>query len=400
MRRLALVCLWGSIVFSARVTTADDERANVVLTPEERLTARASELVRQLGARQFVSRQRAQRELVGLGLAAKPALQAACDSPDAEIRHRSRQALALVVDLDFQMRLEAFLAEGEGPAGHGLPGWERYRSLAGDGPLARRLFGDMQRTEHELLQAVDDNPKHAGDVFEARCLEVGQELLELAASSSRSAAAPPATLAALLLTAANDEVPVSGAAGECLYRCCQQRAWEQSMLARNTGDLLPRLLAAWVVRPLASDSLAAYRNLVLALENDVKEALTPASDLLAGGGAPAHLISWAILTVGKFGGSEQIPLLEPLLNDERNIAVPNRGGQNLDAQVRDVALAVLVHLSGQSLVEYGFVHVRMHPSCLFIADSLGFNDPAARARACERWREWSDRHRADKPSSR
>ncbi len=381
---------------SARVATAAEGRAGSVLAGDEQPAARAGELIRQLGAKQFAVRQRAQRELVELGLAAKSALQAACDSHDAEIRHRAKQALASVLDIDFQMRLEAFLAEGAGPEGHGLPGWEEYRLLAGEGPLARRLFGDMQRTEHELLEAVDDNPKRAGEVLESRCLEVGLDLAEPGAGASRASAAPPATLAAMLLTAANDEVPISAAAGDCLYRFCQQRALEQSLLARNTGEVLRQLLAAWVVRPLAADSLTSYRNLVLALENDVKGALATATSLIEGGGAPAHYIPWAILTVAKFGGPQQRDLLEPLLNDQRNITVPNRGGQNLDAQVRDVALAALVHLSGQALADYGFAHVRLHPSSLFIPDSLGFSAPPARDRALQHWREWSAQHPADK----
>lgn len=394
-RRFAFVWFCGCLVLVSHTATAADERARLVLTPEEQAAARASELVRQLGAKTFAARQRAQRELVGLGIAAKPELQAACDSADAEIRRRARQALASILDLDFQTRLEAFLAEGAGPDGHGLPCWNDYRRLAGEGPLARRLFGDMQRVEHLLLQAVDDNPKRAGEVLEARCLEVGQEFMDAGAATSRSASVPPTTLAALLLAAANDEVPIAEPVGNFFYHVCQPQALERSLLARNTGDTLRRLFAAWVARPLNPDSLTAYRNLLRALENDVKEALTPAAGLLSGGGAPAHFVPWAILTVGRFGGREHIALLEPLLNDERNIAVPNRGAQNLDAQVRDVALAVIVHLSGQPLADYGFTHARAHPSCLFVADSLGFSDPAARDRAFQRWREWSAEHRAE-----
>ena len=392
LRRIALVCLGA--VASLGPRAAADDRAGPGPLPGKAGEERAFELIRQLGAKQFTQRQRAQRELVELGLPAKAALEAACANPDAEIRRRAKQALASVVDLEFEARIEAFLAEGTGPEGHGLPGWRDYCALAGDGPLARRLFGDMQRTERELLQAIDDNPQHAGELLEARCREVAQELAEHGEGSRRSAGAPPATLATLLLVAANHAVPISGEVGNCLYHLCQQRSLEQSMLARNTGDLLRRLLAAWVVRPLAADSLTSYQNLHLALDNNIKEALPQASSLIAAGAAPAHLISWAILTVAKFGDPEQFAVLEPLLNDVRNVAAPNRGGQQLDAQVRDVALAALVHLSGQQLADYGFAHVRSHPSCLFIADSLGFSDPTARDRALRRWSDRSAAHRA------
>lgn len=389
MRRLAINCLWAFIALPvlSPAAWAGDQRPRAAAIDDRDQPEHVARLIQQLGAKSFAVRQRAQRDLVAAGRSAKDALAIACDSPDAEVRQRARQALAEVLDVDFQVRLDAFLADDAGPEGHGLPGWERFRALAGDGPLARRLFGDMQRAERDLLEAAERDPKRAGDVLESRCAQVGQNLSELAAGSNRANAVPPATLAALLLVAANEQVPISLQAGGNLYQFCRGRTLEQAMLARNTGDILRRMLVAWVTRRFSSDSMIAYWNIALGMENEIKESLAPATALLSAGGVPAHWAPWAILAVGKFGGREQMSLLEPLLNDSRSIAVPNRGRQELDAQVRDVALGVLVHLSGQQLADYGFSQARRHTSCLFVADSLGFNDPEARDRALNKWRE-------------
>lgn len=380
---MGVVIAAPALPLPARATDPRDgpARSGHDRAPSERI----DRLIHQLGAKTFAARQRAQRDLAAAGLSAKDALAMACGSHDAEVRQRARQALDEVLDVDFQVRLAAFLAD-DGREGHGLPCWNRYQSLAGDGPLARRWFGDMQRAERELLNAAVENPKQAGDVLEARCVRAGQALSELGASSRRGPQVPAATLAAFLLVAADDDVPISATAGDYLYRFCQQRAVEQSF-ARNSGGVLRRLFVAWIERRFSPDSLVAYRNLLLAMENDVPEALAPATALLSGGGGQAYLLPWAILAVGKFGGAEQMPVLEPLLNDSRSIAAPNRGRQDLDAEVRDVALAVLVHLSGQPLADYGFSQARMQPTYLMVADSLGFNDPAARDRALKKWRE-------------
>lgn len=383
------LCYWAvslTLVVPLAAGATDSRTGSSSVSDDQDRARHVEELVRQLGDKTFSVRQRAQRELIEVGLPAKSSLEIASTSNDAELRRRAKQALAEILDADFWLRLEAFLADDASDDGHGLPGWLRYRDLAGGGPQARRLFGDMQRAEGELLQAADENPKRAGDLLEARCTHISQSL-EPDSQLHRAPLVPPATLAALLLVAADPDVPISTETGRCLYQFCRERALEQAVLARDAGDILRRLLVNWIERPLAADSSVAYWNMVLGMENEIKESLSPAITLLAAGAVPAHLMQYAILAVGKFGGVEQLPLLEPLLDDTRSIAFPNRGRQELDAQVRDVALAALVHLSGQKLVDYGFSHVRTHPSYLFIADSLGFSDPAQRDRALQIWRE-------------
>ena len=72
---------------------------------------RIDALVLQLGDAAYTQREQASKELVKLGIAAEPALTAALKDPDAEVRFRAADVLAIVREADFRARLEAFAAE-------------------------------------------------------------------------------------------------------------------------------------------------------------------------------------------------------------------------------------------------------------------------------------------------
>jgi hypothetical protein len=294
--------------------------------------------------------------------------------------------LAAIADVDFHVHLGEFIADASGNDGHGLAGWERYRSLVGNEPAARRLFADMQRAEHELLEAVANHPLQAGSLLDAR-------YMQLQSRAQDGAAAPQAqyslgTIAAMLFAASDLDVPVSDGVVECLNGFRQQRALNQALQSQPISTLTHALLNAWVARPFDPDAHHWYNNLALAMEFELKGGLAPAVAVISSppGSAPPYLEQYAVLAVGKLGGPEQVPALERLLEDERNI--PDRGGRASDVQMRDVALAVLVHVTGQNVAEYGFVHAKSNRDILFNTNTLAFSDPAARLEALKKWRAW------------
>ena len=121
--------------------------------------------------------------------------------------------------------------------------------------------------------------------------------------------------------------------------------------------------------------------------------LTPAQQMLA------------ILAVGKFGSEENIAALEPLLDDSRECLprqqINGPGGGLAAVQIRDVALASLLRLTGQEPVAYGFLHARPHPQMLFDVTSLSIDSDERRAQALEQWRAWRAQHtqRTSRPAS-
>ena len=380
--RLLACCL--SLLTFASTSLAADVRAPV---NSQESAAKIARLVRDLGATTFMARQHAQRALIEIGLPAKAALEVAANDPDPEIRQRAGQALTAIGDVDFHGRVAAFLADADTKNDHGLPGWERFRSLVGDGPAARRLFADMQRAERELLRAVASAPGQAGALLELRCQQAENSAAN--GEPSKASHVSLATASALLFAASYPDVAISGHASNVLFSLSTQPTFAQTIHARPSSPVRS-LLGAWVSRELEIDSPTAYRNQYVAMQYGLKEALAPALKLIKPPGGPAQWEHFAILSIAKFGSRENIAALEPLLIDERTIDGANRSGQKSDTQIRDVALAAMVHLSGQKLADYGFHHAQSHPSFLWNANSLGFNDPAARQEALKKWRAWAD----------
>lgn len=392
--RFASALFWASSVWLVLALCgrpaggADSQRATASGADDSQKGAEIDRLIRELGAPTFMARQRAQRALVALGVDARPALEAASRDPDHEIRQRARVALDAIVDVDFHVRLAEFIVDDDVEDGHGLAGWERYRSLVGASPPARRLFADMQRAERDLLEAVEKHPAQSGTVLDARCLQLESRTQD--ADAIRPTQYPLSTMAALLFAASTPDLPVSDRAGNCINSFGNQVVLSQALHSRTTGGLVRAFLEAWVARSFERDAVTGYGTLLLAMQYDLKGALGPAMAMVTPGlgGAP-RLEQYAILAIGKLGSLEHLPALERLLSDERSI--PDRGGRESEVQIRDVALAAMLHITGQKLADYGFVHAKLNALYLFNTNTLSFSDPAARDEALKKWRAWREK---------
>jgi hypothetical protein len=120
--------------------------------------ADAPSLVRQLGAESFAARESAFKDLLGMGRAAEAALRAGLMDPDPEVRRGCEALLPLALRSDLEIRLDAFVQDGDDKAPPALPGWARFRELAGDDFSARRLFADLCRADRPLLEALGKDP--------------------------------------------------------------------------------------------------------------------------------------------------------------------------------------------------------------------------------------------------
>jgi hypothetical protein len=97
--------------------------------------------------------------------------------------------------------------------------------------------------------------------------------------------------------------------------------------------------------------------------------------------------------VGQFGQPAHSVKIEPLLNDSRvcmpiQIAQPNQAMPNV--QVRDVAMCVMLQLTGQKPVEYGYLHARLPAQHVFDLRTLHAANDQVRAAAAARWKAWRE----------
>ena len=136
----------------------------------------------------------------------------------------------------------------------------------------------------------------------------------------------------------------------------------------------------------------AYHAFLLAMRYDLREALVPAADMLRDQGGHAHMRQYALLVVGRFGTREHLALLERQLSDTAVCMNATVNNQRVQVEVRDVALAVLVHLTDQNLSAYGLGGARTDSKMLFHTHTLGFSDDDEREKAQRKWQAWADEH--------
>ncbi len=397
---LALL-LVTSTAFSFSSSAATDFAVGEPQAPPD--PAKISELVQKLGSGSYRARETATRALARIGVPAKVELLKALESSDAEVRYRARLILSEVLELDFKVRLEAFIDDVHGKREHDLPGWQRFREQVGDGPVSRRLFADMVRSEPALLEAGELGGQYAGAAFEGRCQQIQEGMRVPGRQAERQVQV--GTVAALLFVGGQNKVDISMPAAMSVTNFCYQQPFRQAIAGGDSAPVLKKLVGGWVRRDFASDSTAAYQTMMLALQFNVREGIEPALAMIKDGGGNPHMRQYALLVVGKFGSSDDIQRLEPLLSDQaicaqQQIAVPTEiakedptnpkamKNEMMETQIRDVALAVIIHLCGQKPADFGFQRVQPNSTVLFNTATLGFTSQEQRAAALNKWQQW------------
>lgn len=351
--------------------------------PPERIEA----LVRELGSDQFAVREKATRELIALGIVTREALKRAMLEADAEVRTRAREILGQVCELDFQNRLEAFSADYDGSHKQTLPGWGQFSAQYGAGRVARQLFVEMQRAEPALLASLDEGSKAAAEALNERVHDIlngdGEGLSNLG------------TKASLLFVGAAAGVEVDRLGSTNLYPYLVQSIYQGYAKSPLWPGLLRKIVGRWITKDDTPGT--ASQNLIFAVQLELKEeALLVATRVVTSVDAAAGSKQMAILIVGRYGNHSHLAILEKLLADATacDPAPTENVPQPIELQIRDVALAVLLHLTDQDLREYGFPSAQPFGQNVFQSSTLTFANPAAREAALKKWAAW----RADHPA--
>jgi hypothetical protein len=248
----------------------------------------------------------------------------------------------------------------------------------------------MQRAEPELLEAVPKGGKPASDLLELRCHALSQHMMT---NPNREGLISLGTVASLLFVGSSDGVDVDEQTAMQFYGWIYQPVFQRNTRAGTWSPVLKKLLGTWIVRD--GSAAATFQNLMLAATFELKsEGLSVAIKALANETGPSPIRQYAILSVGRFGGKENLPLVEKCLSDSTNCNVlqANNPPRQIEIQIRDVALAVLVHLTGQHLRDYGYLQAQPNPQTLFQVGTLAFKDASAREAALKKWGQWRAEH--------
>ncbi|NIO33472.1 MAG: hypothetical protein GTO26_00455 [Planctomycetales bacterium] len=344
------------------------------------------QLIAELGDPSFAVRQRTSRRLEELGLVAKPALVAGLQDPDAEVRHRVRRILVRVLELDFENRIAAFAA-GKSATADDLPGWMLLKSIAGDGPAVRQLFIEAIRGEPLLLEALDQGHTYAAQAVVLRTQQLYQARLrnpnarQNLANNSQFAA----SVAALLIVIADGETELDERTASMIFQMMHRSALLRRLGSREQPV---RALVGVFIQRTAETSMA-YQSLWTAMQYNLKEGLIAATAIIRRGEQRPYVLQDAILAIGKLGTKEHIKLLTPLLADDTALShqFNRQATKSITPQVRDVALAVIIHLSGEKPQDYGYTTIQQDPIRLFRSNTMRFSSDAKRAAALKTWQE-------------
>lgn len=354
----------------------------------------------ELGDDSYQVRKAAAESLAQNGTASRAALSRVANGADPEVRTTARRLLAVIQDAEFKRALAEFAADVDGQRGATLPGWKEFGALVGTDAAARSLFVDMQRAEGALLARSFDASNFPRDVYwEAQVNRLMRARIFNQGGGEFSA--PVGSCAALLFLGALDDSIVSDSGARSLLQLTQLPPLNEAIAPNRPPSAVRRLVAAWLVRcPNRSEAILEQR-LHLMIQQQLDDALPLAVEIVER--KPKYLAigptlqATALLAVGKLGSDEHIDAIEPLLEDHSELAtgllINGQPAQTGGIQVRDVALAVLLHLTEQEPLTYGYMHAQTHPLMLFDVRSLSLENDERRATAIERWQAWRAKHK-------
>jgi hypothetical protein len=372
--------------------------ANPELSRED--NEKALQLLRKLGAKDYKIRESASTELVRMGRAVEPILRAGLMDSNPEIRFRSRYLLPLAMNYDLEKQIQAFLTDTSGKAE--LPGWSRFKEMVGDDGKTRDLFVSLHRADTELMELIEKDPAKAQSKVSSRCND-----FMMARNLNYNYNTPVAIEQVALLLYAIQEPKLkldpnarpnfSNALHSLSYQPASKNILKNNEVIRK---LIVKYLSSWSEQTIHSD-------VYLLVNLEIKEGAQIARAMLKKSGNQPWSRAMAMGALAKLDGKSAIPELLPYLEDKGSCGTTTFGLNNrnvtMTTQLRDVALGLLVHLTGQNLNDYDFAYVKVFPGNfssvnLYMSPTLlGFSDDKARDSSMKKWKQWYDKEKSTLP---
>ena len=354
--------------------------------------ANVDQLIKQLGDPSFTVRENATESLAELGIRAQQELKRALLNPDLEIRMRAHRILLKSLQSEFAAKIAAFISDVDGKEEHNLPGWKQFRKTIGGERNTRILFADMLRRESEILESFETGKNLEPALFKRLAeLRPGNAIGQV----NRPQQAHPATLATLLFVATESKLATNTTLFSQFYSLLNYSSTKQMIQGSRHKDILMKMISQLVLKETSKTS--RYYPIMLTLNYDMKTTgLTLGRRLLKAQPTAFSTTQYAAIAVARFGDQKDISLLVPHL---KNVSVchtwsnPQIQPGVIKTQVRDVILALLIHMTKQDHKEYGFELLRTTPTTLFHTYTCGFTKEEKREAAQAKWTTWYEKNK-------
>lgn len=376
MRRPAMLSCWLALGILSSV------RGDAPSLPAQQRD-QASAWVKDLGSKSFRAREEATRKLFELGRAGKVILEEGLKSNDREVRRRCETLLELANRSDTELALAAYMEKKDSAGLLKLPSFKRFTKLVGEDDGTKRMFVDMYCAEGTMLAEMDKDPKAFGPKFTTHCQQIQQNMYTPWGQANPISHAR--VLALLFMgmdqTAATD-LQSFWAINNLFYQQPVQQGFRDHPASR-------KMLVSYL--ETRSNPSTVQQVFYIARTMQLKEALPIAVKAVQDKASQGFVRGQAILFIGSMGGRENMKDLEALLTDKTNLGSMNTGTMQITVQMRDVALAGLIQLSGQNVQDYEFPYLKQFRGYKG-PDNLppqyyGFQDEAGREAVFKKWKD-------------
>ena len=365
---------------------------------EMELQKQVEKLIETLGSDAFEERRSASRQLQSIGADAIPQLKVGSVSDDPEISRRCQLVLDRLYAEEHRKMVAAFLLDPDSSPGNQLPGWAELKKLCGDTEQSRALIVRMHERENDLLATWSSGKVQAlAQEFTKRCVDVQQKY-----RGSGRREVKIETVATLLFVSTtprmnvkNGSIKVPEQTANLLNSLLYYNNVRSELQSGKFQNELRRLIAGWV--QLETGSASRYQKLLLAMRYNLPEGLIPAQEMINGRVTGLQL-QYALLAIGKLGTERELPLVMKSLNNGSVLSQSVSNGKiKYKCEVRDVALAIALHLTKQSTDDYKFARLRKNSVYLYSPNSAGFDSQESRDNAFARWDRFVKERQADPP---
>lgn len=377
LRQFSICWLLTAFLLSSTIVRAQDK-------PLPADDATVKKLIEELGADEFATREAATEQLARFGLPAYKAVEAAVQHPDREVRYRAERVLGRIRQNDLQRRLDAFLAGKEATDDYQLPGWKRFKKAFGDGDSARKIFVDLTKSDAEMLQALETNPKGLTELVATRITQ-NQQMMQFGGGNQLGFG----QIAMLVFVAGEDDVTLNQNHNSVVFSYCNQAGFAEAVTNSTRGDVPKKMLSRLILR---SEDFAAYSAMTLARRFNMKEGLICAEKILKANRQP-HMASMALMTIAAMGDESHLPQVEKLFADTNLVTqMQDREKVLTKVQVRDSALAAAIFLSKQELKDYYTIPANQPvtdpQTVLTNARIIGHSDDSKRTEVFKKWADY------------
>ena len=342
------------------------------------LFQKSKELAAKLGSADFAERRVASAELAKMGRMALPALQEVVGtSESAEAVQRAEVLLPKAEGEDMKARVACFLADKKGEYTHTLPGWEKFKAVAGNDKASRDLFAEAlgSKTSHQMLLAADKTADEANAVLNAYVtkLQGGNRGWDGGGQPHQVVAADVAMAIFLEGLHTDREVVIQPNLGwfggnqywtvmNNIYSVGEGSAAVSGGTPTGKAAVLRKLVLQWMdTRETGQGVQTAYQYAQNIYGNtgkadDRKKVLKYAAKVLEadnGVNGPWNKIN-VLTQFGQQGAKEYLPAVVKAFDDSANIWQAQNGNPGFDIQLRDYALVVAVQMTDQKPEDYGF----------------------------------------------